>query len=108
MSVIASTSVRPVENASLISPATTRKEDIEAASAHDFPSFSEVHPEEMKGFIKGQQDHGAPHGEKPGSTVNACVCEVANHHGCYGSCRLMFHSYPYVMSCQFTDRLIDD
>jgi hypothetical protein len=33
-----------------------RKEDIEAASAHDFPSFSEVHPDEMKDFIKGQQD----------------------------------------------------
>ena len=32
-----------------------RKEDIEAASAHDFPSFSEVHPNEMKDFIKGQQ-----------------------------------------------------
>lgn len=33
-----------------------RKEDIEAASAHDFPSFSEVHPDEMKDFIKGQQE----------------------------------------------------
>ena len=32
-----------------------RKDDIEAASAHDFPSFSEVHPNEMKDFIKGQQ-----------------------------------------------------
>lgn len=32
-----------------------RKEDIEAASAHDFPAFSEVHPNEMKDFIKGQQ-----------------------------------------------------
>lgn len=33
-----------------------RKEDIEAASAHDFPSFSEVHPDEMKDFVKGQQE----------------------------------------------------
>lgn len=33
-----------------------RKEDIAAASAHDFPSFSEVHPDEMKDFIKVQQD----------------------------------------------------
>eukprot|EP00931_Biecheleriopsis_adriatica_P102948 TRINITY_DN77851_c0_g1_i1.p1 TRINITY_DN77851_c0_g1~~TRINITY_DN77851_c0_g1_i1.p1 ORF type:complete len:530 (-),score=126.21 TRINITY_DN77851_c0_g1_i1:56-1645(-) len=32
-----------------------RKEDIEAASAHDFPTFTEVHPSEMKEFIKGQQ-----------------------------------------------------
>ena len=32
-----------------------RKEDIEAASAHDFPAFSEVHPNEMKGFVKVQQ-----------------------------------------------------
>eukprot|EP00440_Ansanella_granifera_P057650 gb/GFBE01062501.1/.p1 GENE.gb/GFBE01062501.1/~~gb/GFBE01062501.1/.p1 ORF type:complete len:540 (+),score=144.06 gb/GFBE01062501.1/:1-1620(+) len=32
-----------------------RKEDIEAASAHDFPTFTEVHPDEMKDFIKGQQ-----------------------------------------------------
>jgi len=33
-----------------------RKEDIEAASAHDFPAFSEVHPNEMKGFVKVQQE----------------------------------------------------
>eukprot|EP00930_Biecheleria_cincta_P015307 TRINITY_DN1280_c0_g2_i2.p1 TRINITY_DN1280_c0_g2~~TRINITY_DN1280_c0_g2_i2.p1 ORF type:complete len:480 (-),score=105.23 TRINITY_DN1280_c0_g2_i2:297-1736(-) len=32
-----------------------RREDIEAASAHDFPKFSEVHPDEMKDFIHGQQ-----------------------------------------------------
>ncbi|CAK8990632.1 Hypothetical protein SCF082_LOCUS2326, partial [Durusdinium trenchii] len=33
-----------------------RKEDIEAASAHDFPSFSEVHPNQMKDFVKAQQE----------------------------------------------------
>lgn len=33
----------------------SRKEDIEAASAHDFPQFSEVHPNEMKEFVHGQQ-----------------------------------------------------
>ena len=33
-----------------------RKDDIEAASAHDFPAFSEVHPNEMKDFIKAQQE----------------------------------------------------
>ncbi|CAJ1368412.1 unnamed protein product [Effrenium voratum] len=32
-----------------------RRDDIEAASAHDFPAFSEVHPDEMKDFVKGQQ-----------------------------------------------------
>jgi len=32
-----------------------RKEDIEAASAHDFPQFSEVNPNEMKDFVSGQQ-----------------------------------------------------
>eukprot|EP00933_Yihiella_yeosuensis_P004938 TRINITY_DN10934_c0_g4_i1.p1 TRINITY_DN10934_c0_g4~~TRINITY_DN10934_c0_g4_i1.p1 ORF type:complete len:536 (+),score=127.51 TRINITY_DN10934_c0_g4_i1:99-1706(+) len=32
-----------------------RKEDIIAASLHEFPHFSEVHPNEMKDFVHGQQ-----------------------------------------------------
>jgi hypothetical protein len=32
-----------------------RREDIESASAHDFPTFSEVKPEEKKDFVKGMQ-----------------------------------------------------